>query len=705
MMKTSHRLFALLLAALLLVQVPVTVFADGEEPEEVRIRWLSPGIQPVCDEDVITLFYAPGRMGTRIIVADPDTGLLGAVDTDGKLAVPCRYRAEEDQTEEGLAAGLILVRKYDDRGIPAGYGYADTDLNEVTPCVYQYIEGFEDGYAVVSVLQEDGASKEGVISLKGETVIPAVYHEIQRCRDGLVRAVRYEDSAYTYGLLDASSGAAVIPVSYEGIGDGFYDGLVWFGKQEGYEERYGYLDRENRVVIPAQYTRISAFSEGLAAVAVRGEGGQVYGYIDTEGEVQIPFQYSHAESFRDGMAVVTVAGDGGEERYGVIDRKGHWVLEPSFYRITREEDYYELIEKRYDPDLDGYIFVKGAAATDGRILIPCGYQYIVWNGQHFILELRVYNEERDRYSYRYGVAAADGRILIPCIYDRIAYSDYRELFRDGPVAIGMATGQLYPFSYVYGFADASGELLTPLQYYGLTDQMFRDGRCLVGVPDPGREGELLYGYIDASGKEVIPCRYSDADSFYGGRAWVRWYDEETGEECDGYIDTEGKAVAPAGNDRAFLDPYDDYIDLADGITVVTAENPETGLGYGIVDSKTGREILPAEYMIGNAESFMDLHYYLERRKESGGFSRENAAEYYRLLAGALVLGKEDGHGNLQYGLFAKDGTQLVPCEYAEMALVRDGQYGYVKKGISYGLFENPVFEARPEEDPEPVTEP
>jgi hypothetical protein len=51
-------------------------------------------------------------------------------------------------------------------------------------------------------------------------------------------------------------------------------------------KNYGFIDRNGRVVIPAQYEYVSRFSEGLCLV--RNSSG--VGFIDTSGTVVIPFR-------------------------------------------------------------------------------------------------------------------------------------------------------------------------------------------------------------------------------------------------------------------------------------------------------------------------------------------------------------------------------------------------------------------------------
>ncbi|MCA9558410.1 MAG: WG repeat-containing protein, partial [Myxococcales bacterium] len=73
--------------------------------------------------------------------------------------------------------------------------------------------------------------------------------------------------------------------------------------------RAGFMDRTGKVVIPAVYDEVSAFSEGLARVKVgmtkTSSGaltGGTYGYIDRTGKVVIPPRFEYARDFNDGRA-------------------------------------------------------------------------------------------------------------------------------------------------------------------------------------------------------------------------------------------------------------------------------------------------------------------------------------------------------------------------------------------------------------------
>src|SRR5262245_61780037 len=69
-------------------------------------------------------------------------------------------------------------------------------------------------------------------------------------------------------------------------------------------QKFGFMNDQGTVVIPARFTNTSNFSEGLAAVRVGGE----FGYIDASGSFVIDPQFDYAEDFENGLAIVALDG-------------------------------------------------------------------------------------------------------------------------------------------------------------------------------------------------------------------------------------------------------------------------------------------------------------------------------------------------------------------------------------------------------------
>ena len=104
----------------------------------------------------------------------------------------------------------------------------------------------------------------------------------------------------------------VIPCMYDEV-YGFVEGLC----SVELDEKCGYIDIKNNIVIDFKYDLAMSFSEGLAVV----EKGGKCGYINAKGDVVIPFIYDAATKFEEGEGKVKKDG-----KWGTIDPSGNVVL-------------------------------------------------------------------------------------------------------------------------------------------------------------------------------------------------------------------------------------------------------------------------------------------------------------------------------------------------------------------------------------------
>ena len=119
----------------------------------------------------------------------------------------------------------------------------------------------------------------------------------------------------------------------------------------------------------------------------------------------------------------------------------------------------------------------------------------------------------------------------------------------------------------YGFIDTTGKVVVPCQY---DDASLSFSEGLAYVRKDGK-----YGFIDTTGKEVASCQYDVAWYFSEGLAHVKK------DRKYGYIDTTGKEVVPC--------QYDDAWPFSKGFAVVVKD-----MKFGFIDL-TGKEVIPCEY--------------------------------------------------------------------------------------------------------------
>jgi len=126
-------------------------------------------------------------------------------------------------------------------------------------------------------------------------------------------------------------GNTVIEPRFDRAGD-FAEGLAVVAL----EKRRTYIDRRGvvQVTVPRQWRHVRPFSEGLAACRIDGK----YGFFDRQGKLVIPPRYDEASDFREGLAAVGVdtgsrpypKADHTSKVYGFIDKNGREVVQPTF---------------------------------------------------------------------------------------------------------------------------------------------------------------------------------------------------------------------------------------------------------------------------------------------------------------------------------------------------------------------------------------
>jgi hypothetical protein len=112
--------------------------------------------------------------------------------------------------------------------------------------------------------------------------------------------------------------------------------------------KFGYVDRQGKLVVPLEYDEALTFSEGLAAVC---KGGR-WGFIDSTGIIRVAPCYEDAASFHEGLAAVKKGG-----KYGYITTDFVWAVPCEYTLAGRFSEGIAPVANNHD--LWGYINVKG----------------------------------------------------------------------------------------------------------------------------------------------------------------------------------------------------------------------------------------------------------------------------------------------------------------------------------------------------------
>nr|WP_241254687.1 WG repeat-containing protein [Brevibacillus sp. SYP-B805] len=328
-----------------------------------------------------------------------------------------------------------------------------------------------------------------------------------------------------WGTFDPAASRIVIPplydeMDYDDVNDTFRvrKGTLW-----------GAVTANGTMIVPAAYSSIEPFQDGVAAVEKNGK----WGYINRQGKLVIPLQFQYGYGFANGSAIVKK-----NNRWGVIDKNGKVVI-PFIYNnlvklsfglaATRIKDKWVVVQKGGQPisdtlfddvrDEDG--LVKVTAGGQAAYLLPQNNRYTV--GPMF---------DEIKYSYAspirkvrkgafWGWMDNSGKVVVQPVYDAVNEPSeglvavnkdgkwgYCSL--QGTVVIPLRYDEVRPVSKgrarinidgKWGMIRADGSLLIPNDY----DQLSEDDETGLFVVE--KDGKT--GVLDQHGKPIVPPVYDD----------------------------------------------------------------------------------------------------------------------------------------------------------------------------------------------------
>lgn len=365
------------------------------------------------------------------------------------------------------------------------------------------------------------------------------------------------------------------------------------------DDLWGFINDTGEVMISPKFEEVSMFSEGLSVTAINGK----YGYINKTGKVIIDYLFEDAEPFHNNAAIVMK-----DSLYGLIDKSGDFLIPPGFEELAEaNQEIYMAVKNeqsgyvlRSGDSLTSFIFEVandfkngyaivsekeklGLIDSTGKSILSAAYEDLVFINDRF---LKAMNDED-----LWGIVTINGDTVLPFDYDAIGeYSDGRALIaKNGKCGfIDEARTEIIPPTYLY-----SSLMLTTGKFengFALLKQKYKSilidtaGTIVKfkGAEDYGRPSEGFFpvrknarwGFSDATGKIVIPCKYHSVDPFSGGLAIIRL------NKFHGVIDYSGNEVIPAQFDAIFI---------ADKSIIV-----KNDAGNGLF-SRDGALIIPPEF--------------------------------------------------------------------------------------------------------------
>lgn len=201
-------------------------------------------------------------------------GRYGCIDRVGNVIVPIKFESLIDFSE-GRAAVVFQ----------SGFHVIDEQGQILTKKSYNFISMYQEGRAMFSDIDKDGNFRYGYLNLAGEIVIPLQFETASDFKDGLAIVKIAENY---FALID-QNGHLVSQFHYFFVGN-YGDGLLTF--KMGFNEKVGYIDLNGNVVIQPRFTSAQAFEGGLAVVNEADEVENKYGLIDKKGRYIIKPMYN-----------------------------------------------------------------------------------------------------------------------------------------------------------------------------------------------------------------------------------------------------------------------------------------------------------------------------------------------------------------------------------------------------------------------------
>jgi hypothetical protein len=242
-----------------------------------------------------------------------------------------------------------------------------------------------------------------------------------------------------------------------------------------YQGKWGFVDENDKLVIPYIYESANSFSEGLAGVKLNGK----YGFINKQGKTVIDLKYEQVTSYCEGLAGVKFNG-----KWGFINKQGKLLIPFKYDAGIVQAPYFS----------DGLATVSlgekcGYIDHAGNVVIPFNYEFCKACTEGL---MSVSNED-----WMAGYIDKSNRVVIPFLYQDAMP------FREGFGGVKLKDK--------YGYINRRGQVLAKIMYDNVYD--FSGGYSMVKL-----DGK--YGYIDMYGKVVIPITYDIFDAERAFKAYL-----------------------------------------------------------------------------------------------------------------------------------------------------------------------------------------
>jgi hypothetical protein len=399
---------------------------------------------------------------------------------------------------------MIPYRKIDK------WGFCDRNKKIVIPCIYDYVNFFIDGLAIVANYDKQFDSwKTYVIDIKKEKKFDlsyswsprdvkqhsfnlfeveidtylkrllnkngediAEYCQIKQFKEDLavvndtdfVDAEDCEEQVHYYGVIDKYANE-IITTKYRYIED-FNDGLAAIKL-----DKWGFINKNGVEVIPLIYDFVRSFSEGLAAV----KSNSKWGFIDKNGVQIISYIYDDVRSFSEGLAAVK-----SNSKWGFINKNGELIISFKYERVNQFKEGFASVSN----GVWGWWLIDKQGLSEKSNRLFCDNMGNTSEGLTGV-----------KFSNKWGFLKNEGNFLVP-VYEEISQ------FSEGLAAVKL--------NHKWGFINENGETIIPFIYEDIGNMFEMD--VAVGGVSNSLENLLERKYLGYQDEYPTSGKLLDRDS-------------------------------------------------------------------------------------------------------------------------------------------------------------------------------------------------
>lgn len=367
------------------------------------------------------------------------------------------------------------------------------------------------------------------------TEIPYSFDNAFPLNNGLIKI---EKNSTLYGLMD-KDGKMLLEPEFTSISD-FKQGFAAISKNSN----YGFVDENGTIIAKPQFKKVLDFSkEGLARIS----NGTKWGLINTKGTIVLPIEFDNIYDFQNGYAKILKNG-----KYSFVNKTGSLITTAQFdderdfqegLAPVKKNNSWSIIDingnttgfnfqiqdmKSFQDDM---VPIKkdnkwGLANKKGEIILKPEFDDLTFVSKNLI---------KANKGDLYGIINEKGESIINIEYESINLfqNDYLVLIKNKLYGLADIKGNIiYPptLNYIYnvqenkaivndhdiyGILDISGQLKSKLNLKSEFDMIYPFHEGVARVKKGNK-----YGFIDELGKVIVDPVYDSASDFNDGLAYV-----------------------------------------------------------------------------------------------------------------------------------------------------------------------------------------